>query len=96
MYNDLIELLQEKNMGWMKQNVLFEGRPFVFVLQLTDFFWQLDGHHEKLSAQACQIPEFFQSFKNIMCQRATSEKYQILNMNLFLLCLNNFSMCYNK
>ena len=82
-----MELLQEKNMRWTKQNVLSEGIPFV--LQLTDILWQLDGHHEKLSTQACPIPEYFQSFKNIMCQRATS-------MNLFPLCLNSFSMCYNK
>ena len=44
-------------MGWTKQNVLSEGRPFV--LQLTDILWQLDGHHEKLSAQARPIPKFF-------------------------------------
>lgn len=36
-HNDLIDLLQEKNMGWMKQNVLSEGRPFV--LQLTNILW---------------------------------------------------------
>ena len=94
LHNNLIKLLQEKNVGWTKQNFLSKGRPFV--LQLTDILWRLDGHHGKLSTQACPIPEFFRSFKNIMCQRATSEKDQILNVNLFLLCLNNFSMCYNK
>ena len=61
LHNDLIELLQEKNMGWTKQNVLSEGRPFL--LQLTDILWQQDGHHEKLSAQACPIPEFFSKFQ---------------------------------
>ena len=47
----MIELLQEKNMRWTKQNVLSEGRPFV--LQLTDILWQLDGHHEKFTTQTC-------------------------------------------
>ena len=59
-HSNLIGLLQEKNMGWTKQNVLSEGRPFV--LQLTDILWQLDGHHEKLSAQACPIPSKFQKY----------------------------------
>ena len=34
LHNNLIKLLQEKNMGWTKQNFLSKGRPFV--LQLTD------------------------------------------------------------
>ena len=29
LHNDVIELLQEKNMRWTKQNVLSKGRPFV-------------------------------------------------------------------
>ena len=57
LHNNLIKVLQVENMGWTKQNVLSEGRPFV--LQLTDILWQLDGHHEKLSAQARPIPKFF-------------------------------------
>lgn len=61
LYNDIVELLQEKNLGWTKQNVLSEGRPFV--LQLADILWQMDGHHEKLAAQTCPIPEFFSKFQ---------------------------------
>ena len=62
LHNDVIELLQEKNMGWTRQNVLSEGRPFV--LQLTDILWQLDGHHKTFTAQTCPIPEFFLKFQN--------------------------------
>ena len=61
LYNDFIELLQEKNLGWTKQNVLSEGRPFV--LQLTDILWHLDGHHDKLTGQTCSIPDFFSKFQ---------------------------------
>ena len=61
LHNNLIKLLQEKNMWWTKQNFLSKGRPFV--LQLTDILWQLDGHHGKLSTQACPIPEFFSKFQ---------------------------------
>ena len=61
LYNDFIELLQEKNLGWTKQNVLSEGRPFV--LQLTDILWRLDGHHDKLTGQTCSIPDFFSKFQ---------------------------------
>ena len=57
LHNDVIELLQEKNIGWLKQNVLSEGRPFV--LQL----WKLDGHHEKFTTQTGPIPEFFEVSK---------------------------------
>ena len=94
LHNDVIELLQEKNMGWTRQNVLSEGRPFV--LQLTDILWQLHGHHEKFTAQTCPIPEFFSKFQTIICQRATNEKDQILNVNLLLSCLSNSSIFYNK
>jgi len=94
LYNDIIELLQEKNLGWTKQNVLSEGRPFV--MQLSDIIWQLDGHHEKFAMQTCPVPEFFQCFKNTICLRATNEEDQILNVNLFPPCLSNSSIFYNK
>ena len=94
LHNDVIELLQEKNMGWMRQNVLFEGRPFV--LQLIDILWQLDGHHEKFTTQLVQFLNFFRSFKTIICQRATNEEDQILNMSLLPSCLSNSSIFYNK
>ena len=62
LYNDVIDLLQQNGLGWMKQNVLSEGRPFI--LQLVDILWQLDGHHEKLAAQSCAVPDIFASFQN--------------------------------
>lgn len=61
LYNDFIDQLQEKNLGWTNQNVLSEGKPFV--LQLTDILWQLDGHHDKLTEQTCPIPDFFSKFQ---------------------------------
>ena len=62
LHNDLIDLLKQNGLGWTKQNVLSEGRPFI--LQLVEILWQLDGHHEKLAAQSCAIPDIFASFQN--------------------------------
>ena len=60
----MIELLQEKNMGWTKQSVLSEGREGrPFVQQLTDILWQLDGYHDKLATQTCPVPDFFEVSK---------------------------------
>ena len=42
----------------MKENVLSE-----FVAQLVDILWQLDGHHERLAAQSCSIPDLFSIIK---------------------------------
>ena len=87
LYNDFIELLQEKNLGWTKQNVLSEGRPFV--LQLTD-------HHDKLTGQICSIPDFFSKFQKYNYQRVTKGKDQILNVSWYRKCLSNSSTFYNK
>jgi len=62
LHNDLIDSLQQKGLGWMKENVLSKGKPFV--TQLVDILWQLDGHHEKLAAQSCPIPDLFSTYQN--------------------------------
>ena len=72
LHNDLIDLLQQKELGWMKENVLSEGKPFV--TQLVDILWQLDGHHDKLAAQSCPIPDLFSSIKTITYQRIINER----------------------
>jgi len=62
LHNDLIDSLQQKGLGWMKENVLSKGKPFV--TQLVHILWQLDGHHEKLAAQSCPIPDLFSTYQN--------------------------------
>ena len=62
LYNYVIDLLQKNELGWSKDMVLSQGKPFVS--QLVDVLWQLDGHHEKLAAQSCAIPEIFAQFQN--------------------------------
>ena len=48
LHNDIIKCLQEKQLGWSKENILSAGKPFV--TQLGEILWRMDGHHEKLAA----------------------------------------------
>ena len=54
LHNDLIDSLQQKGLS--------KGKPFV--TQLVHILWQLDGHHEKLAAQSCPIPDLFSTYQN--------------------------------
>jgi len=62
LFNDVIDFLLKNKLGWTKDSVLSQGKSFAS--QLEDILWQLDGHHEKLAAQSCAIPEMFSRFQN--------------------------------
>ena len=109
LHNDLIDCLQEKELGWSKENVLSAGKPFV--TQLGEILWRLDGHHEKLAAQQCAIPSTFLQFQGYNVPETYKQKkpnlkresVATMSQTLFGIlqqvgCLLNCSICkaYNS
>ena len=82
LYNDIIDLLQQNELGWSKDMVLSQGKPFVSRLVRIDVLWQLDGHHEKLAAQSRAIPEIFAQFHNYNDPESYKQKQPNLKREL--------------
>lgn len=72
LYIDVIKCLQEKGLGWSKENVLYAGKPFV--TQLGEILWRLDGHHKKLTAQQCVVPSTFLQFQRYNVPESYKQK----------------------
>jgi len=72
LHNELIDVLQQKGVSWMKENVLLEGKPFL--TQMVDILWRLDGHHGKFAAQSCLVYDVFSIFQTTMYHRIINER----------------------
>ncbi|PYY20207.1 MAG: hypothetical protein DMG62_23830 [Acidobacteria bacterium] len=57
MFNDLIDLLNQKSVGWIIG--IHETIGNSFVNKLIDLLWYIDPHHEKIKARGCTIPDIF-------------------------------------
>ena len=57
MFNDLIDLLNQKSVGWVIG--IHETIGNSFVNKLIDLLWYIDPHHEKIKAYKCTIPDIF-------------------------------------
>lgn len=57
MFNDLIDLLNQKSVGWVIG--IHETIGNSFVNKLIDLLWYIDPHHEKIKVRGCIIPDIF-------------------------------------
>ena len=64
MWPEKYEIARKNNRQKLHNDVIWGGRGKMFCLREGHLYWQLDGHHEKFTAQTCPIPEFFLKFQN--------------------------------
>lgn len=52
--------LEEEKIGWLAGHVDTHGAPFINTM--AEALWYVDGHHQKLHARSCAVPELLQRF----------------------------------
>jgi hypothetical protein len=88
LYNHIIQLLQNKNVGWFGGDHLTYGTR---VERLTKAIWYIDPHLEKLHSRGCHLPSLFNSLPvyqqnsvyNEYYQRMKKKKPQLTRLELF-------------
>ncbi|CAH1770927.1 9192_t:CDS:1, partial [Entrophospora sp. SA101] len=54
LFNDLLKILREKELGWLNNNHLTIGNSFIN--KITNLVWYLDPHHHKLEKRGLRLP----------------------------------------
>ena len=61
MYNDLLLLLETKELCWKSEEVQ-NGTATLALQTLRDALWYIDGMHKTLNERSCMIPKCFEQF----------------------------------
>lgn len=63
LYNDLIGLMREMGVKWSDPDVF----GAVFLKQLRDVLWYIDGHHDTIFAKVPEVRKVFVKFTGYNC-----------------------------